>query len=103
MPRITNAVGDECVELDPLMLTSSSADNSVAYPDEKLYAEDYKRSDDSVAYPDEKLYAEDYKRSDDSVAYPDEKLYAEDYKRGRLSPSYILTSTCLLISQSCFG
>ena len=40
-------------------------------------------ADESVAYPDEKLYAEDYKRSDESIAYPDEKLYAEDYKRGK--------------------
>ena len=34
------------------------------YPDEKLYAEEYKRdTDDAIVYPDEKLYAEEYKRS----------------------------------------
>lgn len=39
--------------------------------------------DERIAYPDEKLYAEEYKREavnlDESIAYPDEKLYAEEY------------------------
>ncbi|KAF4633858.1 hypothetical protein G7Y89_g4254 [Cudoniella acicularis] len=43
-------------------------------------------SDDSIVYPDEKLYAEEYKKrevhdSDDRIIYPDEKLYAEEYKK----------------------
>jgi hypothetical protein len=41
--------------------------------------------DEQVTYPDEKLYAEEYKREavdlDERVTYPDEKLYAEEYKR----------------------
>ncbi|KAK3215345.1 hypothetical protein GRF29_19g2969781 [Pseudopithomyces chartarum] len=38
--------------------------------------------DEVIEYPDEKLYAEEYKREadvDDQIEYPDEKLYAEEY------------------------
>ena len=74
------------------LTATGDSDEVVAYPDEKLYAEEYKREtasfDDKIAYPDEKLYAEEYKRepgdSDEQVAYPDEKLYAEEYKRSDL-------------------
>jgi len=47
------------------MLAGTDLDERIAYPDEKLYAEEYKRDadlDERIAYPDEKLYAEEYKR-----------------------------------------
>jgi hypothetical protein len=61
----------------------TDADDSIVYPDEKLYAEEFKRDgDDSIVYPDEKLYAEEFKRDgDDAIVYPDEKLYAEEFKQ----------------------
>ena len=48
-----------------IMLAGTDLDERIAYPDEKLYAEEYKRDadlDERIAYPDEKLYAEEYKR-----------------------------------------
>lgn len=56
-----------------LHLEEESADDYFPFTD----------ADDSVVYPDEKLYAEEFKRdADDTVVYPDEKLYAEEFKRG---------------------
>ncbi|CAI6336585.1 unnamed protein product [Periconia digitata] len=77
------------VALPTIKARHGSMDESIEYPDEKLYAEEYKRApitgDEKVEYPDEKLYAEEYKRApavaDEKVEYPDEKLYAEEYKR----------------------
>ena len=46
------------------ILEAADLDERIAYPDEKLYAEEYKRGaanlDERIAYPDEKLYAEEY-------------------------------------------